>query len=189
MVGNIIDKNIIFLKKHGVKMDSDDDRAVYKYGLQILYCYIIDLTVIFSLAFLFGKLYETVIMVSVFGLFQVFGGGYHAKTPLKCLTAMIIGAAAGNIIVTFIANNIFINTSLAVILSICVSISNPIENIRHLVGKKVKRRSKLMLRIIGLLILLTVILLGYFNKNTEVAVITVTLELYLISLKFAQTKK
>ena len=41
MLSNIIDKNIKFLQNHGVKMDSDDDKAIYKYGLQILYYYII----------------------------------------------------------------------------------------------------------------------------------------------------
>ena len=49
MIDSIIDKNVTFLQKYGVKMESDDDRAIYKYGLQILYYYIIDLIVIFSL--------------------------------------------------------------------------------------------------------------------------------------------
>jgi len=189
MLDNIIDQNIVFLEKHGVKMDSEDDRAVYKYGLQILYYYITDLTVIFSLAFLFGKLYETIIMVFIFGLFQVFGGGYHAKTPLKCLTAMIIGAAAGNIIVMLITDNIFISAGSSGIFIAISLLSKPVENKKHPVGKKVKRRSKLMLRTIGILILAIIPVLCRLNKNIELALIAVTLGLYIISSVCAKNKK
>jgi len=99
MLDNIIDKNLIFLQKHGVKMNGKDDKEVYKYGLQILYYYIVDLIVMFSLACIFDKLYETIIMISVFGLFQVFGGGYHAKSKLNCLATMVVGCIIGNIFI------------------------------------------------------------------------------------------
>jgi accessory gene regulator B len=188
MIDKIVDKNIIFLQRHGVKMDSDDNRAIYKYGLQIIYYYIIDLAVILSLAAIFGRLYETVIMTAIFGLLQVFGGGYHAKTPLKCLLTMVVGVAAGNILITLIAEKLVFNMILAAILSGIMLILTPVTNKKHPVGKKIKQRSKIMIRIIVILIFFAALILSHFNKNAEVAIITVILALYLTSLIAAKKR-
>jgi accessory gene regulator protein AgrB len=188
MLDNIIDKNIMFFKNHGVKIENDGDKAVYKYGLQLLYYAVIDFIVIVMLAHFFGKLYETAIMMVVFALFQVFGGGHHAQTALKCLMTMIIGAAVGNILIVLISEQIVFNTAAAVIISIVILFSKPVANKKHPVGRKVKQRSEVISKIAGLLVLAAVIALGYLNKNTEVAVITVTLGLYLISSAYAKIK-
>ncbi|MCL2410821.1 MAG: accessory gene regulator B family protein [Treponema sp.] len=182
MLNNIIDKNIVFLQKHGVKMNIDDDKAVYKYGLQILYYYVIDLVVIFSLAHLFGRLYETVIMVAIFGLLQVFGGGYHAKTPLKCLVTMLISLAVGNILITFMSDMLAINLVIVVYSMSIILILTPVTNKKHPVSKKIKQRSKIIVRVIAILTLAAVLILSYFNKNIEIATIAVILALYAVSL-------
>jgi accessory gene regulator B len=188
MLDNIIDKNIIFLQNHGVKMSSKDDRAIYKYGLQILYYYIIDLVVIFSLAYCFGKLYETAVITFIFGLFQVFGGGYHAKTPSRCLFIMIAGATVGNIFIILIADKIMLNIMLMIVFSTIVFMSKPITNKKHPVDKKIRRRSKIIMNIIIILILISVFTLNYFNENIETAIITVALGLYLISMIISKIK-
>ena len=182
MLDNIIDKNIIFLQRYGVKMDTDDDRAIYKYGLQILYYYIIDLVVIFALAHLFGRLYETVIMIFIFGWFQVFGGGYHAKTPSRCLLTIIIWMVLGNILITLMIDMTVINILLIFTLSIAILNSPPVINKNHPIKKKIIRRSKLIICISVILILNTVFVLWYFNNTTEITIIAVTLLLYLFSL-------
>lgn len=189
MLDNIIDKNIIFLKNHGVKMESSDDKAVYKYGLKILYYYIIDLVVVFSLAYIFGRLYETMMMTFIFGLLQIFGGGYHAKTPLKCLLFMITGAFAGNILINIISNyKIFMLIS-ATILSFGICILAPIANKNRPVNKKVYKRSKIIARIIILSNLYMFVLLLGINKNIEATIIVAILYLYAVSLTAAKTVK
>lgn len=184
MLDNIIDKNIMFLQNHGIKMNSDE-RAIYKYGLQILYYYIIDLIVVFSLAYMFGRLYETAIMTMVFAILQVFGGGYHAKTALKCLMTMISGVGVGNVFSMMIVDKPILNIILTVVISGIILILTPIMNKKHPVSTKVKHRSKLIIRFIVILILIVITILIYFSKDAEVAVITVTLGLYLISLTAA----
>jgi len=188
MLNNIIDKNVIFLQNHGVKMSDEADKTVYKYGLQILYYYIIDLAVIFSIAYIFGKLYETAIMTFIFALLQVFGGGYHAKTPLKCLLTMIAGAGVGNVLIMLMTDKFMLNIILAVTVSIVILILTPIINKKHPVSKKIKKRSKLIIRCVIGFVLAAMIILSYFNKTTEIAVITVILSLYLISLITAKFK-
>jgi len=188
MLDDIIDKNIIFLQNFGLKINSKQDKAVYKYGLQILYYYIIDLAVVFSLAYLFGRLYETMIMTFAFGLLQVFGGGYHAQTPLRCLITMVIGLAAGNILINIIGNyEIFMITS-AIILSSIIFIIGPVKNKNHLVSKKVYKRSKFVSRSILLLIILMSAVVLHINKNVEAAALISVVYLYFISLVSAKLK-
>jgi len=186
MLNNIINKNILFLQRHGVKMGSDDNKAVYKYGLQILYYFLIDLVIIFSLAYFFGKIYETVIMTFIFGLFQVFGGGYHAKTPLICLLIMIIGLTAGNVLIVILSDKYIFNIVLVFILIFVILFSSPVSNKKHPISKKIKRRSKLIFKISGIFILVIVFILVHFHKYIEVAIITITLGLYLISMAIAK---
>jgi len=188
MLDIIINKNIIFLQKHGIKITTEEDKAVYKYGLQIIYYYVIDLFVIFSLAFIFGRLYETAIITFIFGLLQVFGSGYHAETPLKCLLIMIAGIFSGNILIILIADKIEFNIILIIILSIVVLILKPVTNKKHPVSKKTKQRSKIIFRISVMSILAASFILGYFSKNIEVTAIVITLNLYLISLLYAKIK-
>jgi len=144
------------------------------------------LFVIFSLAALFGRLYVTVIMTFVFGLFQVFGGGYHARTPTKCLLTMIVGASIGNILIVLLGGQLAINIVITVIVSGIILFLTPVSNKRHPVGKRVKKRSKITIRIIVILIIISVSILSYLNKNMEVATISITLVLYLMSLIYAK---
>ena len=182
MVDRIIDKNLNFLQKHGVKMDTTDDRAVYKYGLQILYYYLIDLVVIFSFAYVFGRIYETIIMTSLFGVLQVFGGGYHAKTPLGCLATMSIGAVIGNVLIVLIAEYTMINLIIAVVLGSIIIFLPPVMNKRHPVGKKVRRRSKNIVRAFVLLLIIVSGTLSYFdNSSVEIAIIATTMGAYIVS--------
>ena len=188
MVDRIIDKNLNFLQKHGVKMDCVDDRAVYKYGLQILYYYLIDLIVIFSLAYIFGRLYETLIMILIFGVLQVFGGGYHAKTPFGCLAIMLAGVVVGNVLISLMAEYLIINIAIGIVLIGVILFLTPVVNKHHPVGKKMKRRSKMIIRVFSFILTIIVIALGYLNRNTEAAIIAVTIGAYMISWGTAKIK-
>lgn len=182
MLDNIINKNIVFLQNHGVKINSEDDKTIYKYGLQILYYYIIDLAVIFSLAAIFGKLYETSIMTFIFALFQVFGGGYHAKTPTKCLLTMITGVTIGNVYIVLFTDKFIFNMISAIVLTCFILFSAPVVNKnRRPVSKKVKNRSKIMIRAILMIILMMIFISSIFNRYIELSAIVVTLYLYYIS--------
>lgn len=182
MLDNIINKNIIFLQKNGIKMETEDDKDVYKYGLQLIYSYIINISIILVVSACFHKLYETSIMIFMFAVFQAFGGGYHAKTKLKCLSLMIMGSIAGNVLIDVISNYKLFMIASIILSSAIILMLAPVTNKKHPVSKKTKYRSKLIIRVIVILILLAAIMLGYFNKITEVATITVVLGLYLISL-------
>ena len=188
MFDTIINRNLMFLQKYGVKMETEEDKDIYRYGLKILYSYIIDVSIIFSLASCFGRLYETGIMTLVFAILQVFGGGYHAKTKLKCSLLMIIGAVIGNILIMLLFNYPFVSIISSVIVSTVIFILVPITNEKHSVSKKTFRRSAFITRFIIALIVSATLLLMTFNRNIEMATIVTTLYLYFVSLVVAKFK-
>jgi accessory gene regulator B len=187
MLGAIIEKNIESLQKYGVQIKTEDDKSIYRYGLQILYSYIINVTVILTISALFGKFYETAIMIFVFAVFQVFNGGYHAKTKIKCSALMVLGSIAGNVLASIIQGNEIAMIASAVVLSIVVVAVGPVANARHPVSKTTFNRSKRIARIAVLASLFSVALMLGIGKNIEAAAIVSTLYLYIISLSTAKT--
>jgi len=188
MFDTVINKNLMFLQKYGIKMNTEDDKDVYRYGLKIIYFYIIDIVIIFSVSALFNRFYESALIVFIFGLFQIFGGGYHANTKLKCSSLMIMGTIAGNILINIIVNyKIFMIISVF-ILPIALLILGPVKNKRHPVSKKTYKRSKFIARIITIICILTTLLLLALNRNIGAAVIISTLYLYAISLTAIKIK-
>lgn len=89
MIEKLIDCNLNFLKKY-ISCD-DDTSEVYKYSLRIIYSYVIDVLMLMSLALATHKIIETIIMLITFAVMQVYGGGYHAKTKIGCLSIMVVG--------------------------------------------------------------------------------------------------
>jgi len=187
MLDTIIGKNINFLQKYGVQIKTEDDKSIYRYGLQILYSYIINVTVILAISAMCNRLYETAIMLFVFAVFQVFGGGYHAKTKSKCLALMVAGSIAGNVLVGVIQNHEIFMIVSAMVLSGVIIAAGPVTNIRHPVSKSTYSRSKRISRIAVLVSLVTAVLLAISGKNIEAATIVSTLYLYTVSMLAAKT--
>ena len=168
-------------------METDDDKDIYKYGLQLIYSYIINISIILSISVCFHRLYQTSIMVFVFALLQAFGGGYHAKTRVKCLSLMIIGSIAGNILINIISNyNVFIIIS-AIVLSVLILTLGPVKNENHPVSKRIYRRSKVTVQIIIISCIFAAMLLLQVNRNVESSAIVSTLYLYFVSLITAKS--
>ena len=186
MFDNIIEKNIEFLQKYGTQMETEDDKGIYKYGLQILYSYVVNVTAILAISALFGRLYETAIMIFVFAVFQVFNGGCHAKTKIKCSALMVAGSIAGNVLASVIQNHEVLMVVSAIVLSAVVVAAEPVMNIKHPVSKKTYSRSKRISRIAVLASLISAVLLTISGKNIEAAAIVSTLYLYVISLSTAK---
>ena len=63
---------------------------VYVYGTELLLSFIITNALIIGLGFLFNRVVETIIHLTVFILIRRFTGGYHATTYLRCKIIMIV---------------------------------------------------------------------------------------------------
>ena len=189
MEKQIIEKNIEFLQRHGVTMETESDKSIYRYGLQILYAYIVNISVIFAVSALCGRLYESAIMVFLFAVFQVFGGGYHAETKLKCSSLMAAGYIAGNIVISVISGHEIFMAVSAVVLCAGVFAAGPVTNIRHPVSRATYRRSKIISRVALCASVVAVMAALSLGKNVEAAAVVSTLYLYAVSLSAAKIKE
>ena len=188
MLDEIIDRNVLFLQNHGVKIESDDDKALYKYGLQILYCNIIDLSLILSIAYIAGRLYETAIMVAIFGLLQVFGGGYHAKTAKKCFLWMAIGTIVGNLMIVLLISNSIVTLALAGVALLIAFLLVPQTNVKHPISRRARERSLWIARVTLVGLLVGMLILFALGMKRELTIIAVTLCLYTVSIASAKIK-
>lgn len=89
MLSSAIEK--VVDKWTGLGIIGDNTRDVYIYGLDLLLFTVINLLTITVTAALTGRLTETLILLAVVIPLQVFGGGYHAETHLRCFLIMFIG--------------------------------------------------------------------------------------------------
>jgi len=73
----------------GIIEKSDED--VYLYGLDLLLFSIVNLIAILITATIFGKIPESLLLMIAIIPLQAYGGGYHAKTHLRCFLIMYVG--------------------------------------------------------------------------------------------------
>ena len=78
---------------HG--MISEEEREVYEYGFDITIYTIWSTTALLLLGLLLKQFIATIILVLGFYTFQTTGGGYHAKTHLRCFLTMVVGLLVG----------------------------------------------------------------------------------------------
>jgi len=74
-----------------LKIIEKDDEDIYEYGLELMLHTVLNLSAILVSAALLGKTLENLVLLMVVIPLQLHGGGYHAKTHLRCFLIMYIG--------------------------------------------------------------------------------------------------
>ncbi len=83
-----LSQNIAFyLLKKGMFDKKEVD--IYRYGVEIIFCSMIDVAIVLLTGIAFGKLHEAVWYYVIFCLLRHRFGGYHAETLRKCKTMML----------------------------------------------------------------------------------------------------
>ena len=181
MIERLIDRNLNFLKKHIVC--DEDTVEVYRYSLRIIYSYIIDVLVLMSLAIVFNKVIETIIMLFTFAVLQVYGGGYHAKTQLGCMAIMVVGWFVGVFgLQKIVMLHWCVGIVVMVVFTALVFIFTPVLNEKHTVSGEVYKRSKRIMH--KLIFIFDVIIVCSFTFNFTLIHYTliISLILYCMSL-------
>ena len=124
--------------KAGIIDKTDED--IYEYGLDLLIYTIVNITVILGSAAIIGKMTDSIALLMVILPLQSFGGGYHAKTHLRCFLIMYIGWWAVVFILPFITSavaNIMVGTAVVIVYWLA-----PVahENVQMSDGQKMKIR-------------------------------------------------
>ena len=73
----------------------EEEREIYEYGFDVTIYTIQSTAVLFLIGLVFRQFPASLIIILGFYTFQSTGGGYHAKTHLKCLMTMIAGLLVG----------------------------------------------------------------------------------------------
>ena len=76
----LVDKNKI----------EESESELYRYGLELLISNGTALLIVLSVVILLSVFYETILFLVLFYVLRKFGGGYHAKTMLRCMMLTII---------------------------------------------------------------------------------------------------
>lgn len=189
MIEKIIDKNVSFIQRY-IFCD-DDDIEIYKYSLRIIYSYIIDVFALMFFASLTQKIMETLIMLSMFAVLQVNGGGFHAKTKLRCFAIMVIGWFVGLFgVYPLIAINPVISSIIIQILStILIFRFTPVLNPKHPVNGSVYKKTKLAVRVFIIVINIMDFIFILMRINDLLNISNTVLLLYSVSLIVATIKK
>lgn len=89
MIRAMVKAIVARLERHGAIRPAERD--IYIYGCDTALYTAFSTLGLLALGAGFGRLWETVICVSLFYLNQSFGGGYHADTHLRCFMTMAAG--------------------------------------------------------------------------------------------------
>ena len=130
----------------GIIEKSDED--VYEYGLDLLLYTILNIAVIlFSAAFI-GKIAESIALLAVILPLQSFGGGYHAKTHLRCFLIMYIGWWAVILLLPLIKPAVAVAMSCAAVFVVYRLAPVPHVNVTMSDGQRAKMQ-KLARQVVG----------------------------------------
>jgi len=91
VVNILINRCIFFMIQARAVPDTEEQREVYAYGLELIIHYFINAAILLAIGLLFGRLTETAALLLLFGTVQANGGGYHAETHGRCLALMVLG--------------------------------------------------------------------------------------------------
>ncbi|MCC0725504.1 accessory gene regulator B family protein [Clostridioides sp. ZZV14-6045] len=126
-------------------IDSNESR-VYSYGFEILIAFIVNITTILLLGFLFGKFTYILFFLICYCPIRQFSGGYHANNYFTCLLTFVFIILSTifiieNLNVDLFKNIIMIIASISWI-GICIMCpvehkSNPISEVEKLTYKKI----------------------------------------------------
>ena len=145
------------------------DEDVYEYGLELLLHTILNISAIFGTAAILGMLPESFVLVAVTLPLQSFGGGYHAKTHLRCFLIMYIGWWALIFILPFITLISAIVIACAAVLIVFKLAPVPHENVKMSVGQKLKMR-KFARIIVSIWAILSVFSIFYVDNDLGITI-------------------
>lgn len=146
MIDRLINRNLDFLKR---TLQCDDDSIeIYRYALRIIYSYVIDVLTLLVLAIITHTVGETIIILATFALMQVYGGGFHAETQLRCFMLTLLGWFIGVFGIKYLVSlHPLVGVIAMIVFSIIVLIYTPVLNDKHPVSGDVYKRSKKIVRV------------------------------------------
>ncbi len=100
MATEIVVKRVMTFLERKVNIDEEEKEKI-EYGLGALLYTVLSTVLLLLLGACSGSFFSTVIIIVIFYINQTVGGGYHAKTHIRCFITMVIGITISLYIVFF----------------------------------------------------------------------------------------
>ena len=152
----------------GIICESDED--VYEYGIELFIFTIINISVILGSAVFIGRSLDGIALITVILPLQSFGGGYHAKTHLRCFLIMYIGWWVVVFLLPFITSiaAIFMSSAAMFIIFWLAPVAN--ENVKMSFNQRLKMQK--MVRIVAMVSLVSAFVFLFLQERVGIAMST-----------------
>ena len=112
------------------KVIGDDERELYTYGIRILAQKIIVIFYAVGLGGLLGVPAESALFILSFMLIRRYGGGYHAKTQMRCNIITFTAIFVGIVVIRIVSLHTFSEMYLAVyaVSAALTAVLSPVDN-------------------------------------------------------------
>lgn len=168
MIELISNRLLAYLLKSNTISGTEEERAHYKYGIEITISSMLNIILVMMLGLIFSKIKLSSIFLLLFISIRQLTGGYHAKTYFKCNLTMCISFTL--CILATIQFKTHLNLPLMIIhlilSSLIILVFCPISNI----NKPVKTEARFKYKIISLIVTNLFSVMGYmiYIVNMEI---------------------
>ncbi|MGN9165753.1 accessory gene regulator ArgB-like protein [Tissierellaceae bacterium HCP3S3_D8] len=161
----------------------DEERDIYSYGLHQGLLIIINIMTAMLIGFIFKGLWEVIIFMMAYIPLRIYGGGYHAKTELRCYFFSVALIVISLLLIRSIPIVKFTVLAIASISGVIVYVLAPVEDknkpLDDIENKVYKRRTRIILAI-EILAVLVLYILGFKEASLVISVAILMLSLMMI---------
>lgn len=165
---------------------AQDDLDVFAYGLDLILFTFVSILGLLALGVITGHFLETVLYLITFTSLQTTGGGYHAKTHLRCFLTTLTGWLLAMILCRFLplwGVALFMAQGIA-----AVFMYAPIEHVNAPMSEKQKTKMRGYARCLCVILSLFAFVSHLFNPTISAA-IAVGMGMYGVSANIAHRMK
>lgn len=173
MIDYISNKMLSYLLKSNAISDDEDDRAHYKYGIEITISSLLNIILVVILGIVFSKIKLSAIFLLLFISIRQLTGGYHAKSYFRCNLTMCVSFCCCVFATTILKNyfNMIFLMIHIILSSIIILVFCPVSN----ENKPIKPEARNKYRITSFILSNFFSVLGYFiyHKNNEIGLFVI----------------
>lgn len=110
------------------KIIRQEDKEIYSYSVEVLLATVINFAMLYAIAFIMGRVWETTLFIAGFVPLRSLAGGYHAKNHLRCLMVLLFTYIGFLAAVYLIPHELYlpVNIGCVCVSIICVWLLSPV---------------------------------------------------------------
>lgn len=169
MYDKIVQRGVDFIYKYADI--AQQDREVYQYGIELVLMYLINAGTLLLISLPVGHFFDTLALLTGFALIQSFGGGYHAKTHLKCFLWMLAGWVVSMLILPFYSK-LFAVEYISILVGLFFIFEfAPVQHKNFPIGKERRKLLRTKVRVISVIIAGCALVLSLIHVSSTITAV------------------